>query len=256
NQQELLAAGEEHQHHGAEHAGEEREARAGGREDVALQQVHHLRVTMRVDGQEEDGERRRDRVGYADARLHGLAPAPLERGEHEEANQREGEGAHHGERPLAQVAVLVRAHGQPVADERERDTRGRELRQRDAQEDHPPEHEVGTHERTDDAHQHAADERVAQEEVGAKHVDERAHLPAATAPKTSAMCSGESSSSAVPFTAPPSSTQMTERTTCRTMRSWWLTRTTVRPRSRFKRVITSMMATVAPGSTPAVGSSR
>src|SRR5207247_3093906 len=145
---------------------------------------------------------------------------------------------------------------EPVADERERDAGGRELRQRDAEEDHPPEHEVGAHERTDDAHQHAADERVAQEEVGAQDLDERAHPRAATAPNTSAMCSGESSSSAVPFTAPPSSTQMTERTTCRTMRSWWLTRTTVRPRSRLSRGIASMIATVDPVSTPAVGSSR
>src|SRR5207244_119136 len=159
-------------------------------------------------------------------------------------------------RPLAHVAVLVRADGQPVADEGERDARGRELRQRDPQEDHPPEHEVRAYERADDAHQHAADERVAQQEVGAQDLDERAHPRAATAPNTSAMCSGESSSSAVPFTAPPSSTQMTERTTCRTMRSWWLTRTTVSPRSRLSRVITSMIATVAPGSTPAVRRSK
>src|SRR5262249_21265843 len=124
----------------------------------------------------------------------------------------------HCERPLAQVAVLVHTDREPVADERECDARRGELWQRDPEEDHPPEHEVGPHERTDETDQHAADERVAQEEVGAQDLDERAHPPAATAPNTSAIRSGESSSSAVPFTAPPPSTQMTERTTCRTMR--------------------------------------
>src|SRR5207248_2993099 len=128
------------------------------------------------------------------------------------------ERADERQRSLAHVPVLVGADGEPVADERERDAGGRELRQRDTEEDHPAEDVVDPDEGTDETDEHAADERIAEEKARAEYLEQLAHRPAATAPNTSAMCSGVRSSSAVPFTTRPSSTQMTERTTWRTMR--------------------------------------
>ena len=168
---------------------------------------------MRVGGEEEDGEGRGDRIGDADPRLDGLATAALESREHEEPAEREHERARHGERALAHLAVLVRSDHQLEEDERRRDAGGGQLRQGHAEEDHPPQDEVRADERADDPDEDAADEGIAEEEVGAQDLGEGAHLPAATAPKTSAIRSGASITSGGPLVALPDSTQMTLWTT-------------------------------------------
>src|SRR5262249_6592432 len=163
-------------------------------------------------------------------RLERRAPLTLERGEHEDADQREEERAAEREQMLGQRAVLVRAHRRPIDEERERDARGRQLRQRDAEADHPAQDEVHADKRADD--------RVAQQEVGLEHLEQRRHAICAPRPKSSSSRSGASIVSVLPLTTRPPSTHTTDSTSERTCRRWWLTSTTVRPRSRFSRATT------------------
>src|SRR5262249_37066589 len=127
---------------------------------------------------------------------------------------------------------------------------------RHSEKDHPPQHEVDTDERADHADEDTPDQSVAEQKGGAEHLDEEIHPPAPIAPRTSATRSGASISSAAPRVTLPPCTQTTTPARACNMRSWCVTRSTVSPRSRLRRATTSIIAEAAPGSTPAVGSSR
>src|SRR5262249_6397754 len=194
-------------------------------------------------------------VGVREARFDHDAPAALEGGECHEAGHGDGERASEREQALATGAVLVATDQLRVDEKGEPDPRRRQLRQGDAEKDHAPQQEVDADERAHQPEEHAAEERVSQQEVRSKDLGERAHARVTTPPNTAASRSGASNSAVEPRVTTPSSTQITVRTTERTRRRWWLTRTTVSARSWLSRAISSMIPASAPGSMPAVGSS-
>ena len=79
DEEQLLPEGEQRDDDHRQDHFHDPEARRRGGEDVTLEQIHHLRVTVRIVGEEEDRERRRRRVRETDPRIDGLSAAPLER---------------------------------------------------------------------------------------------------------------------------------------------------------------------------------
>ena len=90
DEHEFLLKRQQSDHDYPEDAREHGEALFSRGEEVALQEIHHLRFSPRVNGEKENREGTCGRVRDPDSRLHDLTPAPLEGREHEDSAQGEG----------------------------------------------------------------------------------------------------------------------------------------------------------------------
>src|SRR5262245_32062579 len=123
DEQELLSERQEHERDRAQHTYQQAQARRRRRDDVASEKMRHLRLTVRVGGNEEDTRRGGKGLGDPDAGFERFSASALERREDHEADERKPERTDEGERTLGCFAMLMGAcHA--LEEEGERDPGG------------------------------------------------------------------------------------------------------------------------------------